>query len=108
MDPIINHRKIKGMIKLVKKAAMAFAAGNVLVLTGLVSGIVSQAGQWEQDHLGIWSYRYSDGDLLKDGWYWIDGDMDGTAECYCFDSQGNMYQNTTTPDGYQVDHGERG
>ncbi len=103
MDPIINHRKIKGMIKLVKKAAMAFAAGNVLVLTGLVSGIVSQAGQWEQDHLGIWSYRYSDGDLLKDGWYWIDGDMDGTAECYCFDSQGNMYQNTTTPDGYQVD-----
>ena len=31
MDPIINHRKIKGMIKLVKKAAMAFAAGNVPV-----------------------------------------------------------------------------
>ena len=68
-----------------------------------LTGMVSLAGQWEQDHLGIWSYRYHDGDLLKDNWYWIDGNLDGTAECYCFDAQGSLYQNTVTPDGYTVD-----
>ena len=29
--------------------------------------------------------------------------MDGYAECYRFDENGNCYINTTTPDGYTVD-----
>ena len=36
------------------------------------------------------------------GWHWIDGNWDGLAECYCFDSNGYMYENTTTPDGHTV------
>ena len=87
---------MKGIIK---NAAVSLLVCMMLPLTGMVS----LAGQWEQDHLGIWSYRYHDGDLLKDNWYWIDGNLDGTAECYCFDAQGSLYQNTVTPDGYTVD-----
>ena len=87
---------MKGIIK---NAAVSLLVCMMLPLTGMVS----LAGQREQDNLGIWSYRYHDGDLLKDNWYWIDGTLDGTAECYCFDAQGSMYQNTVTPDGYTVD-----
>ena len=87
---------MKGIIK---NAAVSLLVCMMLPLTGMVS----LAGQWEQDHLGIWSYRYHDGDLLKGNWYWIDGNLDGTAECYCFDAQGSLYQNTVTPDGYTVD-----
>ena len=83
----------------IKNVIMSLLVCIMLLLTGMVS----LAGQWEQDNLGIWSYRYHDGDLLKDNWYWIDGNLDGTAECYCFDAQGSMYQNTVTPDGYTVD-----
>lgn len=87
---------MKGIIK---NAAVSLLVCMMLPLTGMVS----LAGQWEQDYLGIWSYRYHDGDLLKGNWYWIDGNLDGTAECYCFDAQGSLYQNTVTPDGYTVD-----
>lgn len=86
-------------MKRMKKTGLLLLVCLLLPFTG----IVSMAGQWEQNSLGIWSYRYWDGDLLKDNWYWIDGDLDGTAECYRFDEQGYMYQNTRTPDGYTVD-----
>lgn len=36
------------------------------------------------------------------GWYWIDGNKDGIAECYAFNKDGWMYANTLTPDGYFV------
>ena len=36
-------------------------------------------------------------------WHWLDGNKDGTAECYAFDHDGWMYSDTTTPDGYTVD-----
>ena len=51
---------MKGIIK---NAAVSLLVCMMLPLTGMVS----LAGQWEQDHLGIWSYRYHDGDLLKTG-----------------------------------------
>lgn len=35
-------------------------------------------------------------------WQWLDGNGDGTAECYAFDREGWMYAGTTTPDGYEV------
>lgn len=37
-----------------------------------------------------------------DDWYWIDGNADGIAECYCFSEGGYMFADTTTPDGYTV------
>ena len=67
---------MKGIIK---NAAVSLLVCMMLPLTGMVS----LAGQWEQDHLGIWSYRYHDGDLLKGNWYWIDGNLDGTAGHGC-------------------------
>ena len=32
----------------------------------------------------------------------LDGNKDGMYECYAFDSNGYMYADTTTPDGYTV------
>lgn len=35
-------------------------------------------------------------------WQWVDGNSDGAAECYYFDSNGYMLESTVTPDGYMV------
>jgi len=49
-----------------------------------------------------WWYDFGNGDYFKSSWQWIDGNQDGIAECYCFDENGWMYENTITPDGYTV------
>lgn len=63
------------------------------------------AGQWQQSMNGWW-YENDDGSYLKDGWYWVDGDEDGTAECYYFTLDGYAkvaYQGETASiDGYLV------
>lgn len=38
----------------------------------------------------------------KTAWFWLDGNQDGIAECYCFNDSGWMYADTVTPDGYTV------
>ncbi|WP_373719789.1 MULTISPECIES: hypothetical protein [Bacteroidales] len=38
------------------------------------------------------------------GWWWIDDDGDGIAECYKFDDYCVLFQNTTTDDGFTVNH----
>lgn len=58
------------------------------------------AGQWKNNETGWW-YQTEYG-YLSNAWYWIDGNGDGTAEAYCFDENGYLYTNTTTPDGPQV------
>lgn len=35
-------------------------------------------------------------------WQWIDGNKDGVSECYAFGTDGWMFANTITPDGYTV------
>lgn len=63
------------------------------------------AGTWktgESTNQNRWWYDNGDGSFYHDGWQWIDGNGDGTAECYYFDADGWMLTNTTTPDGYQV------
>jgi len=50
-----------------------------------------------------WWYGNEDGSWCHSGWFWLDGNRDGLAECYYFDANGWMYTNTTTPDGYTVD-----
>ena len=49
-----------------------------------------------------WWFDFGNGDYFKSSWQWIDGNHDGIAECYCFDENGWMYENTITPDGYTV------
>ena len=53
------------------------------------------AGQWVQEGSN-WKYQNDDGSYTAGNWQWIDG------KSYCFDGNGIMYANTTTPDGYTV------
>lgn len=71
---------------------------KVLTLTAALSMLASStafAGQWKQEG-STWKYQNDDGSYVTNNWQWIDG------KSYCFDSNGNMYANTTTPDGYTV------
>lgn len=71
---------------------------KVLTATALLSMLASStafAGQWKQEG-STWKYQNDDGSYITNNWQWIDG------KSYCFDSNGNMYANTTTPDGYTV------
>ncbi len=58
-------------------------------------------GQWKKNDTGWWWERLGGG-YPTNAWVWIDGNNDGKAECYYFDSVGYMLANTTTPDGYTV------
>ena len=51
---------------------------------------------WIQDG-GYWYYLQDNCVMARNKWLWVDG------ECYYFGDKGGMYQNCTTPDGYQVD-----
>ena len=67
-------------------------SANLTFASGWTKGISKNA----------WWYNFGNGDYFKSSWQWIDGNQDGIAECYCFDENGWMYENTTTPDGYTV------
>lgn len=74
------------------------------VLTGILcvgSSFSAMAGTWQKDSTGWW-WREDNGSYPVNTWQWIDGDRDGTAECYYFDHNGYCLMNTATPDGYQV------
>lgn len=60
-----------------------------------------QNGSWVQMN-GNWLWKNNDGTFRKNGWQWLDGNRDGIAECYYFDTNGFMVSNGTTPDGYLV------
>ena len=81
------------MKKLIGFAAVA-AFSSVMAFSAM-------AGVWKQDNVGWW-YDNGNGTYPSNSWQWIDGDDNGTAECYYFDRTGYMLANTTTPDGYQV------
>ena len=83
-----------------KKNCLA-AMGMGAILTAAMT-ITSFAGQWIEDSAGWW-YKNDDGSYPVNYWQWIDGNKDGVAECYYFDSAGYMWKTgTLTPDGYQV------
>lgn len=89
------------MKKTIKKMLLC---GFVTAMT-ISSSLTVFAGQWKLG-AGInntkWWYDNNDGTYAANGWYWLDGNSDGIAECYYFDSIGWLLTNTTTPDGYQV------
>lgn len=84
---------MKGMKRV---AALVLAASMVLG-----SAMTSMAASWQQNATGWW-WQNDDGTWPANEWRWLDGNNDGVAECYYFDSNGYMAANTTTPDGYQV------
>ena len=76
---------------------------NTLIATvalTVLSASVVYAGTWKQNG-NRWSYENGDGTSLKNGWYWLDGNYDGSAECYYFDANGVMASDETIQ-GYQV------
>ena len=84
------------------KAKKIFLAASVFAL---MSTSAAFGGTWKKgtgNDQDRWWYDNNDGTYAKDGWHWIDGDGNGTAECYYFDGNGWLYTNTTTPDNYQV------
>ena len=80
------------------KKLLTFAA--VTAFSSMMT-ISAMAGVWKQDSVGWW-YDNGNGTYPSNSWQWIDGDNNGTAECYYFDRIGYMLASTTTPDGYQV------
>ena len=64
-------------------------------------GMTAFAGQWVQNTTGWW-WQEDNGSYPVSQWKWLDGNKDDIYECYAFDSNGYMYADTTTPDGYTV------
>ena len=83
-----------------KKKKMFAQAVAVLSATALSASPVLAAG-WKKDTTGWW-WQENNGGYPANKWQWLDGNDDGTAESYYFGSNGYMYANAKTPDGYQV------
>ena len=83
-----------------KKKKMFVQAVAVLSATALSASPVLAAG-WQKDATGWW-WQEDNGSYPVSQWKWLDGNKDGIYECYAFDSNGYIYTNTTTPDGYTV------
>lgn len=77
---------------------------KLLILTAMIAmstcANISSLAAWNNDGKG-WSWQ-ENGQKVKNTWKWIDGDGDGSAECYYFDANGYLLSNTVTPDGYFV------
>lgn len=75
------------------------------ILMTLAMTTTALAGVWRTgaaSNGNRWWYDDEDGTYAVSEWRWLDGNQDGVAECYAFDSNGWMYADTTTPDGYVV------
>ena len=74
-----------------------------VVPAAMMFSFTAFAGQWHQDMNGWW-YENEDGSYCKNGWFWLDGNEDGEAECYCFDNDGyalvSLYNLTSKAAGY--------
>ena len=73
------------------------AAAIVLMISiAAAASSAAFAGQWQSNETGWW-WQNDDGSYAANSWQWIDGNIDGTAECYYFDGNGYLLMNTTTP-----------
>ncbi len=77
------------------------AAAIILTATMVLGSTMTSLAAWQSDQIGWW-WQNDDGTWPADSWQWLDGNGDGIAECYYFDSNGYMLEDTTTPDGYTV------
>ena len=81
------------------KKRLLFAAA--IASMTMAMGMTAYAGSWKQDSTGWW-WQNDDGTYPVSKWEWLDGNGDGTAECYYFDGSGYLLTGTVTPDGYTV------
>lgn len=98
-------KKVSKKLAAIDKRKMGVALGTAGILAVMSTGNVLAAG-WQQGegaNAHRWMYDNGDGTFLANTWKWLDGDEDGTAECYCFDINGYLYTSCQTPDGYLVD-----
>lgn len=77
------------------------ALGSATLACTAALSLTAFAGNWVSDAKGWW-YDFGNGTWPSSSWQWIDGNNDGTAECYYFDRFGYCILNGSTPDGYQV------
>lgn len=81
-----------------KLAVLALTAGLCVL-----SSIPAFAAGWQKDNTGWWYTLNNDNtNWYESGWVWIDGNKDGIAERYYFNSNGYVAVNTTI-NGEQVD-----
>lgn len=69
---------------------------SAVILT--LSAVPAFAGEWKQDDKGWW-YQDDDGTYPRNTWRWIDGNHDGTAECYYFNDMGYILTSCPAPGG---------
>lgn len=58
------------------------------------------AGEWRKDGMGYW-WENDDGSRLASCWKWLDGDRDGSAQCFYFGQDGYAAVNTEI-DGFRL------
>ena len=82
-----------------KMALLALTAG-----LSVLSAIPAFASGWQKDTVGWW-YGTNENNTTwyNSGWQWVDGNNDGIAESYYFNSNGYIAVNTTV-DGYTVNN----
>ena len=80
-------------MKKIKSKVMRILSGTLAASMLFVTPVF--AGEWKQEG-SSWKYQNDDGSFTTNNWQWING------KSYCFDANGIMYANTTTPDGYTV------
>ncbi len=72
-----------------------------VIMATMMAAQSANAASWVQDYVGWW-WQEDNCSYPVSQWKWLDGNKDGIYECYAFDSNGYIYTNTTTPDGYTV------
>ena len=75
-------------------------AAMIAAAAALVMSSTALAGTWKSDATGFW-YQNDDGTYPVSSWKWIDGDGDGSAECFYFNGHGYLVTGTTV-DGSDV------
>ncbi|MBE6004741.1 MAG: hypothetical protein E7232_11785 [Lachnospiraceae bacterium] len=77
-----------------------------VMITASMLSTATFAGQWIKEGK-CWRYNNGDGTYPTSSWHWIDGNNDGIAECYYFDSEGYLVTNTQI-EKYHHDVNENG
>lgn len=94
-----------------KKGQKNIGVAAITLLLIVCGTNVSYAGTWKQSG-EQWNYDNGDGTILRNGWYWLDGNYDGYAECYYFDANGVMASdkvingNQVNSDGAWISNGQ--
>lgn len=67
----------------------------------LIASNTAFASGWMKDDHGWWySKNDTNTEWYSNGWYWIDDDYDGIAECFWFNEEGYIVENFVSSDGY--------